>query len=130
MPELIEKGYIYIAQPPLYKVKRGKQETYIKDDAELKSFLLLSAIEGTRLYPDREKSAPIQELGLEELLKQAQDSEDTINRLSKQFSKIILDNMVNHAPFTEENKNTWCDALAKKITENNDGISCVCNNKA
>lgn len=129
MPELIEKGYIYIAQPPLYKVKRGKQETYIKDDAELKSFLLLSAIEGTRLYPDREKSAPIQELGLEELLKQAQDSEDTINRLSKQFSKIILDNMVNHDLFNEENKNTWCDALAKKITENNDGISCVCNNK-
>ena len=128
MPELIDKGYIYIAQPPLYKVKKGKQETYLKDDSELKNFLLLSAIEGTRLYPDREKSAPIQELGLEELLKQAQDSEDTINKLSKQFSKIILETMVNHNPFTEENKNNWCDELSKKITENNDGISCICQN--
>ena len=44
MPELIERGHIYIAQPPLYKLKRGKQEHYVKDDGELNSLLLTSAI--------------------------------------------------------------------------------------
>ena len=45
MPQLIENGYVYIAQPPLYRAKRGKSETYIKDDRELESFLIQRAAE-------------------------------------------------------------------------------------
>ena len=48
MPELIEKGYLYIAQPPLYKVKRSRKETYLKDDHELEEYLIESALESLR----------------------------------------------------------------------------------
>jgi DNA gyrase subunit B len=50
IPLLIERGHIYIAQPPLYKVKRGKQEIYVKDDNELNALLLNSALEDAALY--------------------------------------------------------------------------------
>ncbi len=53
VPELIDNGHIYIAQPPLYKVKRGKQEIYVKDDNELNAMLLNSALEGSA--PAREQ---------------------------------------------------------------------------
>ena len=68
VPELIERGYIYIAQPPLYKVKKGKQERYVKDDEELNSHLLQLALAGTQLFVDKSTPA-ISETALEELAK-------------------------------------------------------------
>ena len=57
LPELIERGYVYIAQPPLYKIKKGKQERYVKDDSELDRFLMEVALEGTVIMPGNELPA-------------------------------------------------------------------------
>jgi DNA gyrase subunit B len=51
MPELIERGHIYIGLPPLYKIKQGKNELYLKDDAALDAYLANNAVEGAQLVP-------------------------------------------------------------------------------
>src|SRR3546814_6787377 len=51
MPELIERGYVYIGLPPLYKIKQGKTELYLKDDAALNAYLANNAVEGASLIP-------------------------------------------------------------------------------
>ncbi len=69
LPEIVEKGYIYIAQPPLYKVKKGKQEHYVKDDAQLNEYLIQLALDKAQLFTD-ETAPPIQGQGLEKLAKE------------------------------------------------------------
>ncbi|MGA0018466.1 MAG: DNA topoisomerase (ATP-hydrolyzing) subunit B, partial [Steroidobacteraceae bacterium] len=69
LPLLIERGHVYIAQPPLYKVKRGKQEMYVKDDAELNALLLNAALDDAALYLNPE-APPLRGPGLESLARQ------------------------------------------------------------
>ena len=81
MPELVERGHIYIAQPPLYKIKQGREEKYLKDDLEMKNYLLSNALKNAALYPALE-SPPIQDKALEQIARQYILAEAVIDRLS------------------------------------------------
>jgi DNA gyrase subunit B len=82
MPELVERGHIYIAQPPLYKIKQGREERYLKDDQELKIYMLKSALNNAALYPAA-GAEPIQAQALEEIAKKYFLAEAVIDRLSR-----------------------------------------------
>ncbi|RUA05235.1 MAG: DNA topoisomerase (ATP-hydrolyzing) subunit B [Gammaproteobacteria bacterium] len=89
LPELIEKGYLYIAQPPLYKIKKGKQEQYLKDDAELNAYLLQEAINGANVFTNKQAPA-ISGLALESAFNQYYQINIIIEKLSKKINPILL----------------------------------------
>ena len=95
MPELIERGHIYIAQPPLYKVKHGKTERYLKDEHELKQMLLDLALSGAELYT-KSGAEPVKGEALEHLAKQYLLAEAVIERVSR-----LVDEDVLHALLTK-----------------------------
>ena len=95
MPELVEGGHIYIAQPPLYKIKHGKSERYIKDDNELNQYLLTLALDGATLTP--KLGAPVIEgAALEELARSYLTSEAIIRRLADFVDADALHAMIAH----------------------------------
>ncbi len=94
MPELVERGHIYIAQPPLYKVKRGKQEHYVKDDKELTEYLLQLALSDASLHPGAD-APPITGAGLEKLVRQFMTVMDTIGHLGRRRDPAVLEAMIN-----------------------------------
>ncbi|HEX5788495.1 MAG TPA: DNA topoisomerase (ATP-hydrolyzing) subunit B [Woeseiaceae bacterium] len=89
MPELIERGHIYIAQPPLYKIKRGKQEWYVKDDAELTRFLLASALDEAALHVNA-NAPPLSGAALEALAAEYNAVENIIKRLARRYDEVVL----------------------------------------
>lgn len=89
MHELIERGHVYIAQPPLYKIKRGKQEVYVKDDAELDAYLLNAAMDGAALYVNAEAPA-LSGVGLETLAKEYIAAEGVIARLTNRYDEAVV----------------------------------------
>ncbi len=93
MPELIENGHIYIGQPPLFKIKKGKQETYVKDESELNAFLLQMAIENAELHINP-NSPPIQSASLETLAKEYMASLAIVQRLAQGHDEDVLRNML------------------------------------
>jgi len=82
MPELVERGYVYIAQPPLYKVKHQRDERYLKDDLELNQYMLRHALDGAMLLPSA-GAAPITGEALGELARKYLVAEAVIDRLSR-----------------------------------------------
>lgn len=89
MPELIERGHIYIAQPPLYKIKKGKQSQYLKDDRELNELLLTQALDDAELYPNPD-APPISKTAFETLARQYIELEALISRLTSRYDRRVL----------------------------------------
>jgi DNA gyrase subunit B len=81
MPELIEKGYIYIAQPPLYKLKKGKQETYVKDDSELRELLVAEILDDAKLVLNK-KGESITGQALGKFISQHEKVQATLNGMT------------------------------------------------
>ncbi|MEM5424993.1 DNA topoisomerase (ATP-hydrolyzing) subunit B [Paraburkholderia sp. BR14263] len=90
MPEMIERGYVYIAQPPLYKLKAGKDERYLKDDSELNAHMLRLALQGSELVPN-EGATPISGDALGELARSYQLARGVVDRLSRLYDERALE---------------------------------------
>ena len=93
LPELVERGYIYIAQPPLYKVKKGKQEQYIKDDEAMEEYMTQSALEDASLHVN--ESAPgLAGTALESLVNDYRTVMKTLARLSRLYPQEVTEHFV------------------------------------
>ncbi len=90
MPELVERGHIYIAQPPLYKLKKGKHEHYLLDEAELNAALLQTALDGASCYISAD-APPLADTAFEELAKEYQLYNSIVRRLSSRYHQSLLD---------------------------------------
>lgn len=89
MHELVERGHIYIAQPPLYKVKQGKRETYLKDDYELKQYLLREAMNGAEMIP-KAGAEPLAKETFEQIAREYLLAEAMIDRLARRMDEDVL----------------------------------------
>ena len=125
MRELVERGHVYIAQPPLYKVKKGKQERYVKDDKELNGYLLQLAIEGASLHLT-EDSPPISDVALEGLARQYITILAIFERLSRHLPAEVLELLidmpvVDEAMLLDETAiGEWGEHLVKQLNRNSE----------
>ncbi len=120
MPELIERGHIYIGLPPLYKIKQGKQELYLKDDAALNAYLISNAVENAELVFDPD-APPISGEALENLLRDYQAALDQVRRLNKRCDPAVLLEMLDYEPLDDaawsdrSRMQQWLDGLASRV---------------
>ena len=120
LPELVERGYIYIAQPPLYKVKRGKQEQYIKDDEAMDEYLTNAAPEDASLHVNA--NAPgLSGTALQEMVNEYRSVLKTLERLSRLYPKEITEHFL-YLPRVEPEQlsdkaamQAWLDTLQARM---------------
>ncbi|PIX05082.1 MAG: DNA gyrase subunit B, partial [Gallionellales bacterium CG_4_8_14_3_um_filter_54_18] len=111
MPELVERGHIYIAQPPLYKIKQGRDERYLKDDKEMSNYLLVSALKDTALFTEAD-AKPIQDEALEQIAKQYIIAEEVIERLSRFIAPEATHALLNLPALSLENDQQAANSAA------------------
>ena len=120
MPSMIERGHIYIAQPPLYKVKKGKQEQYLKDDEAMDAYLLQGAIDGTQLFPSQDAPA-ISGAALETLFSRYRRVASMVQRLSRIYpsealmQSLYVDRLAVSDLSDQSKVNVWAESLQAKL---------------
>jgi DNA gyrase subunit B len=120
MPELIERGHIYIAQPPLYKIKKGKQEHYVKDDQELNALLLGTAIDGAALHVNAD-APPLSGLGLESLSQKYQEVQGIARRWARRYDERFMEQLLYMPKLSTESFDRidelkdWCRRLETQL---------------
>jgi DNA gyrase subunit B len=120
MPELVQRGHIYIAQPPLYKAKKGKQERYLKDDEALENYLLQLAFDNASLHPNADAPG-IKGEALEGLVSNYREAKAVTKRLSKRYPEAILECLIHLPKVTKEmltnqsDMQTWIDSLKQAV---------------
>jgi len=118
MPELIENGYVYIAQPPLYKIKKGKQENYVKDDQELNDYLLQIALTNAKLFPGDDIPA-ITDTALEKISSDHFIAKSIIRRLAKQYNQVFLNELLLLPLQDIEEIDQWIEEYKIHLQKNN-----------
>ena len=101
MPEIIERGYVYIAQPPLYKIKKGKQEQYLKDDQALENYLTQAALSDASLHVNADAPG-ISGEAMEELVGQYRGVYNRIDRLSRVYPRFVLEQLLSTPALSEQ----------------------------
>ncbi|WP_292749900.1 toprim domain-containing protein, partial [Methylophaga sp. UBA3593] len=120
MPELIERGHVYIAQPPLYKIKKGKQERYVKDDAEMERYLTEVALTNAVLYPTTD-AAPIEGNALAQLVNEYQTIRAIITRLANHYYPAFLDELIYQTAIPDFSETgamkEWLKAIEQRMND-------------
>ena len=120
MPELVDRGHVFIAQPPLYKVKRGKTEDYLLDDAELGESLIRAALDKASLYP-AENGDPLPQIAFEELLRHYHLYRAIVARLANRYNTLFLSELLNVPVFPTQDPPEptqiaqWCDLMMNRL---------------
>jgi DNA gyrase subunit B len=120
MPELIERKHVFIAQPPLFKIKKGKQEYYVKDEAELTGYLFRVALEDARLYVSKQ-APPVSGAALEELAHRYNGVMAAVRRLARRYDRDLLEAIVFEAPLAPDSRRQtpalrqWLEALLLRL---------------
>jgi DNA gyrase subunit B len=121
MPELIENGYIYIGQPPLYKIKQGKQEQYLKDDVELNDYLMARALDDAALIFDP-AAPPLRGEGLEQLMRDYMTVHLTNERLARRYDPLFLEQLVDAKRYSLDwdrpEAEAWCEEMTTRLSAN------------
>ncbi|AWH90742.1 DNA topoisomerase (ATP-hydrolyzing) subunit B [Buchnera aphidicola (Melanaphis sacchari)] len=119
LPELIEKGYIYIAQPPLYKVKKGKEEKYIQNDEEMHKYQIKNSLKGLIIQNKKNKNIYENTQKFKEIISIFNKIKYLTKKNNHYFPEFILNELIYHPPLNDltnkQKVRNWIENFVQKL---------------